>query len=231
MWTTVAIPTLGESALLGPLISDLVDQGGYDSLIVMDNRPSREEHITPVLDRGAHEARLIEMHCPEMSFHQMWNWAWRQCCDQDDIGNLILLNDDIRIPSGFVTRLVAALRSADDVWCVYPNYTRALVDDAPGDSTLTPTTGTFRRGGLWGCAFAVRAELLDNPLRPIDDQFVIWCGDDDLVKQIELAGKKVCRANGLALEHEMSTTMSKRPQLYEIGWRDIERFKAKYGEW
>jgi GT2 family glycosyltransferase len=231
MWTTVAIPTLGESELLGPLVRDLIDQGGYDSLIVMDNRPPGEANIALVPDPCLNNGLAFEMRYPEMSLHQMWNWAWRQCMSKSCTANLVLLNDDIRIPPEFVTRLVAALRSNDDVWCAYPNYRRVLADDDPADTTLTPTRDTYRRGGLWGCAFALRAELLNNPLPPIDDQFVIWCGDDDLVKQIDLAGKRVCRVNGLALEHEMSTTVMRRPHLYEIGWQDIERFKAKYGSW
>lgn len=235
----VAIPTIGQSHLLGPLVDDLLADGGVDELIIMDNTPDSRLQWTK------HE-RLTLVRCPQSKWgiHQMWNWAWRWA-KRDWPTNLCLLNDDIKIPYNMVTRLASSLRGGDDdVWCVYPNYTLPLeLDGEPyGPDTTVPereghpfygqveqTHGTYKDGGMWGCAFMLRAELLHNPLPPIDEQFVWWCGDDDLVAQIELHGGKVCRVNDIALEHpEPGMSQKTRPELHEIGWADLKRFRTKY---
>lgn len=211
-YTLVAIPTLGESELLSPLVDELVRQGGFDELLIMNDH-EREE---------------------DASFYSLWNRAWLVAArealylDSAFAANLVLLNDDIRIPANFVTRLCAALRSRDDAWLTYPDYMLAVEHDGNVPFSLTPTLGTYRQGGMWGCAFALRAELLNDPLPPIDESFVIWAGDDDLVKQIELHGGKTYRVEGLALEHAASTTFARHPELQAPGWADLERFQKKY---
>lgn len=259
-WTTVAIPTLGESPHLPKLLDDLLEQGGFDELIVMDDR----EDAQPIEFLNTPNVRIWSRALnPGESFYEWWNRAWshamRKALRHDVPSQVVLLNDDIEIPEDFVGRLVWALRSEDDVWCAYPDWRLALEHDDLADQIawdktnsnpindmrraarsgmpapftaprLTQTHGTYKHGGMWGCAFALRAEILDNPLPSIDTQFKIWCGDDDLVKQIELAGKKVCRVEGLALKHHASTTWLQHPELHQMSWDDVERFKAKYGD-
>jgi len=232
-YTIVAIPTLFESPLIGTLLDELVStccsDDVIDEVIVMNNRADRES-------LAAMYPGVREWSMPGVPFHRMWNHAWAHAKVWSTVTgrqpvNLVLLNDDVRIPHHFVLRLCEALRSRDDCWCAYPDYRLALASDGCCPAQLVPTKGTYKDGGLWGCAFALRGELMNNPLPPFDEQFEIWCGDDDLVKQIELAGKKVCRVEGLALEHVASTTFGQHPELGGKGWADVERFRAKYGAW
>ena len=214
--TVVGIPTLGESELLGPLVDELVRQGGFDDLLIMDDR---------------NRAGLG-------SFYSTWNRSWRYAAHKIsefdstpivcDPANLVLLNDDIVIPKRFVERLCDALRSREDAWLTYPDYTLAIEQDGNVPFRLTPTLGTYRQGGRWGAAFALRAELLNDPLPSIDETYKIWAGDDMLVEEIRLHGGKTYRVEGLALEHAASTTFSKHPELQAPGWEDLERFQKKY---
>lgn len=213
MRTVVGIPTLGESELLAPLVDELVRQGGFDELLILHDR-----------NRAG-----------EGSFYSLWNQLWEyakysvgEATILYEPSNLVLLNDDIRIPKNFVERLCGALRSRDDAWLTYPDYMLAVEHDGNVPFSLTPTLGTYRQGGWWGCAGALRAELLNDPLPPIDENFVIWAGDDDLVHQIHLHGGKTYRVEGLALEHAASTTFAKHPELQAPGWADLERFQQKY---
>lgn len=239
-WTTVAIPTLGESPYLQQLLDDLLEQEGFDELIVMDDRPIE---VAVAMD-FLHQPRVAIWHRSRWEgrgFYATWNEAWhhaaRRGAQFNCASQVVLLNDDISIPPYFVERLVKALRSDDDCWCAYPDWRLGLHSDDVArfvdqikPVVLTPTQGTYKHGGMWGCAFALKAEILNDPLPPIDEQFAIWAGDDDLVKQIDLAGKKTCRVEGLALEHHASTTWNQHPELHDVGWADVEKFKAKYGE-
>jgi hypothetical protein len=236
-YNIVAIPTLGESPLLAPLVWQLAQTTSrYDlthEIIVIDNREDQSFPLSgdPLLDLAAKI-----WHMPGERFYRMWNHAWahakvRATARPDYDVNFILLNDDIRItPDHFIERLVEPLRT-QDIWCTYPNWQRTLDRDDPTNFTVTPTQGTYKDGGLWGCAFALRAELLNNPLPPIDERFDIWCGDDDLVKQLELAGHPACRIDGLALEHEASTTVNQHPEVRANFDSDVAKFRAKYGSW
>lgn len=232
MKTLVAIPTLCESDLFIPLVDELLEQDEFDQLLIFDDRRDcavgaeigfLKDSRVLVLPTGG-----IRNHSD--SFYELWNAAIRRAGRLDGRANVVLLNDDIKIPKHFISRLTEALREDDDAWCTYPNYNMPIPNDRGCEHRLIPTRGTLRNGGLWGCAFALRAELYrDGELPLISEQFRIWCGDDDLVKQIDLAGKKVCRVDDLALEHHASTTFQKHPELHAIGWEDVERFKAKYG--
>lgn len=213
MKTLVAIPTLAESPYLPKLLDDLTGA----NVLVYDNRPRR----------GLWPSWLKVVHAPGRGIYEMWNDAWVKAA-ASGAANLVLLNDDIEIPPHFVERLTDALRDGD-WWAVYPNYHRPLADDDPDDLTVTATNGTYRKRGMWGCAFALRAELLGDPLPPIDAQFRWWYGDDDLVEQIARHGGTIGRVEGLALEHHASTTGNRHPELGEVARMDGERYRAKYG--
>lgn len=226
--TLVAIPTRCESDLLMPLIDELLEQDEFDKLLIYDDRvaPPSESHVAFLKDPRVAVVRILE----RVSFYELWNSAIRRAGRLNGRANVVLLNDDIKIPKHFISRLTEALREDDDVWCAYPNYNMPVANDGGCEHRLVPTRGTMKQGGLWGCAFALRAELYRHRDLPmIDEKFRIWCGDDDIVKQIDLAGKKVCRVDDLALEHIASTTFQKHPELHAIGWEDVERFKIKYG--
>jgi hypothetical protein len=124
-----------------------------------------------------------------------------------------------------------ALRSNDSIWAVYPDYrvdatTTELPSVIPLD--LTPTKGTYQHGGMCGWAFMLRGEA---PIPPVDEQFEWWYGDDDLVRNITTRGKKVCRVNGLGLNHVNEATANNGDNEWTHGAksRDSKRFKEKWG--
>lgn len=224
----VVIPTRDHATTLCcDLLTQLADQGETDLCIVYDNRSDDTFQVIPP------ETRIPSLQwrrTPDMTITQMWNHGWASACvyGLDGPVNVAFLNDDIVIPPGFIGTLARRVRD-DPYWLVCPDWHRSI---AQGDeSRLHPTRkvqGTARNLGVCGWAFMLRGELLGAPLPPIDEQFVHWCGDDDLVKQIDLHGGACGQVDGLPLDHLGSMTTHLHPELHAVGWQDVERFEEKY---
>lgn len=230
-WTTVGIPSIGLCDLLHPLVADLLEQNEFDEFMLIDNSETGK-----VLEFYRNESRVTVAHHPEWTITQMWNAMWAHTKVQGTArgipSNAVILNDDIRIPKNFISRLVQVLRSDDEIACAYPNYRLPLNQDGlEAAASWTPTKGTYKDGGMWGCAFALKGELLNVVIPPMDEQFRVWCGDDDLVEQIRLAGRLVVRVNTLPLEHQASSSFNQMEGIHQLGWDDVERFRRKYGHW
>lgn len=229
-WTTVGIPSAGVCDLLHQLIAELVEQDEFDDFLLIDNT----ETGTVLEEYGGHP-RLMVTHRPTLTLTQMWNAMWAHSkvrgTGRGMDSQIVLLNDDVRIPKHFVSRLVDVLRSDERIACAYPNYRLPLDQDCPVNNGWTATEGTYKDGGLWGCAFAIRGEILNIKIPPMDEQFDFWCSDDDLVEQIKRAGLLTVRADDIALEHEASSSYVQIDGLPQRGFEDVERFKAKYGRW
>lgn len=229
-WTTVGIPTAGVCDLLHQLIEELLLQDEFDDFLLIDNTATGT-----VLDIYGSHSKIQVSHRPKLTLTQMWNTFWAHAKVRGTArgipSQVVLLNDDVKIPKHFVSRLVAGLRSHDEYACAYPNYMLPLDEDGTGLKGCTPTLGTYKDGGLWGCAFAIKGEILNVKIPPMDEQFDFWASDDDLVEQIRLAGLKTVRVNDLALEHEASSSYVQIEGLPQRGWADVERFKKKYGFW
>lgn len=228
-WTTVGIPSAGVCDLLEQLVEQLLEQNEFDEFLLIDNTAtgSVKENFT--------DPRISVSHRPELTLTQMWNVMWAHAKVQGTArgipSQVVLLNDDIQIPKHFVSRLVDVLRSDERIACAYPNYRLPLGQNAPINNDWTATEGTYKDGGLWGCAFTLRGEILNTRIPPMDEQFDFWCGDDDLVEQIRLAGMLTVRADGIALKHEASSSYIQIEGLPQRGWEDVERFRVKYGRW
>lgn len=225
--TVAVIPTALESALLGELLLELVDQN-IDQVFLFDN--STTQDAEDVLDVFDYAPRNIEV-IPALGerLYAMWNRGWELALrySKGYPVNVAFLNDDIAIGSHFIDTLGTWLRSDEKWWCVYPDY-NALIFGVTSE-TITATTGTFKDGGMCGWAFMIRGELLRAPLPAIDEHFVWWCGDDDLARQITMHGGLIGRVNGLGLRHVGSASARNHPELDAIGWEDMARLQRKYG--
>ena len=166
--------------------------------------------------------------CPGLTITQMWNRAWLAALDEADQVDLVVLNNDIAVPPGFIVNLTSMLRSDERYWAVYPDYNRR-VEQGTAIKGLTPTNGTFRHGGMCGWAWALKAEAHREGLPLMDEQFQWWASDDDLVFAIEASGHLVGRVDGLPVDHVGSVTFNGRGDLHGQGWDDLRRCVAKWG--
>ena len=193
--------------------------------------------------------------------YETWNEAWRDAVSvwssTGTLVDLCICNNDIVVPDGMLGHLSHGLRSGvlpaqfddlpppdtdlidpatwtplDDVWMVSPAYRykdAVAVDDPP---KITPTLGTFRKGGIAGFCFMLKPELHVTRGWPfIDEQFKWYCGDGDLVQQMQYRGATGARVEGLPLGFQTRTTSHNQRNK---GWveqtirRDMRNSKAKY---
>ena len=216
------------------ILNQLVRDGGWDWIHLFDNgsRPESIEQIRESVTVDLAEANIELLRRPNAGIYEMWNEGWSAACsDVEGPVNVAILNNDIVIPEvGFLDTLRHALRCEPDIWAVYPDYRMDVRKHPQGrlPIILTPTRGTYQHGGMCGWAFMIRGEA---PLPRIDERFEWWYGDDDLVRNITARGKKVCRVNGLPLNHRNEATANNGENEWTHGAksRDTKRFKEKWG--
>jgi len=136
-----------------------------------------------------------------LSLHGQWNKALKYAADNTP-SNIVLSNDDIEISDLLVTKLSHHLRSNENIWIAYP----ANKNQFTGKSDVSMTRGTKADGGMDGCCFMVKADAFHEGLPFIDERFIYWGGDDDLVKNVESLQKLQARVNEVYVVHEESST-------------------------
>lgn len=206
-----AIPTLGHSDLLYPLVQCLAADPTVDAVRVYDNgieSPSLRAQIEQVPG-----VEIID--CPGHGLYAMWNNMI--CWGRDIKANVSILNDDISMAEGTLGKMAKALRSEDRYWICGTNY-----QELEGDEVIEVPVGTPRNGGISGWAFMVRAEVC--PL--IDEGFKVWYGDDDLFWKIKEAGGRACVAREAVVEHWTSTTINSLDWVGEAIAADAEKWRA-----
>jgi hypothetical protein len=198
----VVIPTRDRRVdLLPPLIEDLMEGTAVpDRILIYDSSDEQDAAAyLPITDRiDITDSRY------DKSLYRSWNDGWSRASVHamlsDDPVNVAFLNDDLRVPPNLVEALSAALRSDEDVWAAYPDY-RVPVASTHASGALTATFGTFRHAGMCGFCFMTKAELLGRGLTTIDENLKWWFGDDDFAFQVERAGKRIVRVDGLGIDH------------------------------
>lgn len=222
--TVIVIPTRDHAETK---CIDLIKSLGntYDAAIILDNNPK------PALGPNKLIGHIRIFHTPNMNIYEMWQHGWDAALAlyPDCNINLAFLNDDIQVPSVFLTALGRALRNSD-FWITYPDV------NAPSSSgfeleglILDETFGSYRHGGMTGWAFMLRGELLrEGKLPRLDTQYEWWYGDDDLAFTVDRWGGKQARVRGLLCEHESEATASLHPWTHEARERDEKRFNLKW---
>lgn len=207
------------------VIADL-DFDDFDELIVFDHASDDPASIAWLRQIARHPKITIDRRgiIPEESLYRAWNDTIRRALARFRAHEIdvVLLNNDVRIPRGFVRFLTRAMRSGDlNVMIAYPDATAKRKNGLPGRIDLTPTKGLHGDGGMTGWAFALKAEAFRGVLPFIDERLKFYSGDRDLVHAVETRGYHAARVNGLPCEHKLGMTRRQRPDLIEQQNRDI----------
>lgn len=207
--TFVVIPAKDRHEMTAAVVASL----DADHVLVCDNGS-----VPPLEIPGAEVVST-----PDLSISQMWNLGLDTAAKRyDGPHNVAVLNNDLRVPPGFLDDLARGLRTARDHLIAYPN-----IHDLPADAivpTSNPTTGL----SMSGWAFMVRGEA---GLR-VDEQFRWWFGDNDLQLQAEKLGGKVVCVGGVTCEHlHPNESTQANPDLQQIAKEDEGRFWAKWGRY
>jgi GT2 family glycosyltransferase len=157
--------------------------------------------------------------------HRMWNTGLDMAQQAAGSGpfNVIVLNDDVEIPTGFAAQLETGLRSHDDHWIAYPNWRD---DDIPAGAAVRTTSDKLAGQTMSGWAFMIRGE---SALR-FDEQFSWWYGDSDLERQVREAGKYTVCVGGCTARHldPLRSTLDD-PERLAQAQLDEQRFAEKWG--
>lgn len=214
---TVLIPSRFNTPGLLSLAPSLLDA---DKVYILDNGFPPED-IKPILQTIKNS---LVINCHGKSIYDMWNLG--QDIAHSEFGDhyTAILNDDIAIQQGTLTKLAEVLDSYEDIGAVCPDYTTLQASDSP---RVEYTTSTFGNGGLAGFAFMIRSSLQIR----VDPHFKWWYGDDDLVGAIESAGMRVAILRGVPLAHIQGfSSRLIQTEIDNMIFEDRIYFNNKYGE-
>lgn len=212
----VAIPSRSnleglKSVVAGVRSSVRIYDNGYDNL---------KDNI------GLDDNWIVDAH--GWPFYKMWNDAWlyasENCYDA-----VALLNDDIVLHSDSLEIAFDALMGGSRIGIVGLNYERRVAEGADPSLGLRFAQGARRNHGIGGQAFLLKASLW-GIVPPIDEEYVIWYGDDELFYNVEAAGYCLRVAMGAPVDHEESTTLNKHPELLARTGEDADRFRSKFAK-
>lgn len=193
------IPTIGRSTYLLGLLQRLQLEDIAVRLMVNEGTtPSEVARYKELTHWGAIDLR------PGCSIYQEMNEAADWACSLD--AHLLVLNDDIQIPSGFGRCMGEALDRHPGYGLISTNMHRPHPIAEPGGG-VTPAgfrSGDRRAFANW--AFIARPEAWQK----IGD-FKIWYGDDHLISQVEAAGWGVGYLSSVGVYHDTSTTARQLP--------------------
>lgn len=232
------IPTKDKYDDARHLALQLAEEALVARVLIYDNRDDAckngMQHV-----RAPGEA-VFRVGSPGKTVYEMWNAGWQHAVKKfpDQPVDVAILNDDITLLPGSLTEMSDALRHRDDVWLVSADWRHTIAEyledrcefkqsAEPEFTGLHLVRGTYRNLGIAGWCFMLKGEKLNNPLPPIDEQFRWWCGDDDLCRNINLAGAHTAIALGVPVDHEGTATGALYPDLVRIGEEDLQRFERK----
>lgn len=230
----IGIPMMNLHDRTARVIADL-DFDEFDELIIFDH--ASDDPATLVWLREIERRRKVTVDrrgiIPEESLYRAWNDTIRHALARFDGPevDVVILNNDVRLPRGFVRFLTRAMRSGDpNILIAYPDAQAKRKSGLPRRVELTPTRGLHADGGMTGWAFALRAEAFRGRIPYIDERLKFYSGDRDLVHAVESRGYTAARVNGLPCEHGLGVTRKRRPELMEQQKRDIALWWGEHPE-
>lgn len=175
---------------------------------------------TFVFDNGYREPPEGSICAHGEPLHAMWNGGLNLAAAANrGPFNVLVINDDVEVPTDFCARLEAGLRSHPDNWIAYPDVEGRV---QPGEVAAVES----KVRSLTGWAFMLRGE---SGLR-FDEQFQWWYGDADIERQVAAAGKRTVTVGGCVARHldPLRSTMDNPDRLAQAE-ADEQRFAEKWG--
>lgn len=211
---TAMIPTIGMADEIRALLA-VLDHDGIDVEVWDNGTPAhRRDELFP-------RPNVVTAH--GMNLYRMWDSAVRGASTP----YVAVLNDDLAMLPGTVSALADVLDAEPDVALVSPDYRRRIADGVdPNGAVRTRTHGTFADGGVCGWCFVVRRDVWPG----IHPDFEWWCGDDDLVKRLEVAGHGIVRLDGWPIDHVGEASASKSEWTHPARQRDLDRYARIWAE-
>lgn len=160
-------------------------------------------------------------------FYRMWNDAWEEAA-LAGYDAVALLNDDITLHPESLFIAYKRLMAAEDIGIIGLNYLRSVTEGARPLAKTRFVHGSYREGGIGGHAFLLRTATW-GAVPPIDEDYAIWYGDDELFANMERHGYRLGIAVGAPVNHHASTTLNQHPELLARTTADAERFFRKFG--
>lgn len=225
------IPTIGRSALLGPLLLTLLADPECVLIEAPCNDLTIEKHPVWVAqyafaDIAAGRDRIVAPF-RSATIYESWNLALDHA---RYVGlPLAVLNDDITLHPGSIQEaLLYAPAPGEHVGIVGLNYERRVSEGIGNDRpNWRIANGTYRNHGIGGHAFIVGA---NNPAR-VDPRFRWWYGDDDLIRKTRQLGLHCVVALGAPVDHPVpSTSGNQMPWLNQAISEDRALWEQLTGE-
>ena len=229
----VGIPMMNFHEHTAHVVEDL-DFDELDELIIFDHGSDDPASIAWLAKIERRPKVTVDRRAaiPTESLYRSWNDTIRHALarfnDRKRV-DVVLLNNDVRLPAGFIGFLTRAVRSGDPrLMIAYPDMNAILDDGLPQNTDLEPTRGLADDGGLTGWAFALKAEAFRREIPYIDERLRFYSGDRDLIFNLETRGYYAARVRGLPCLHGLGVTRKKRPELKDQMRRDVKLCWAKW---
>lgn len=217
--TWAVVPSNGRP-MLDDLIGSLKEQV-YD-VIVIANTWQRDG--SPLVLETSAVGVVVEDGREDRNISRWWNLGIDTAARHaewlgDAEWNVLVVNDDVVCPPGFVDTLAGRMRATTAV-LAYPDQAGGRTEILHTQAAPVPLSQR-----ITGYAFMLRGE---TGLRA-DESLVWWAGDDDLGLQAQAAGGALL-VPGIPVQHrapDVQTNAS--PELTAQTCRDMDTFAAKWG--
>lgn len=223
----VCVPMRDLHHLTKALLGDLCADPQFGVLRVFDNGSVHRNSVTWLNSLDVENVEVVRR--PNSPIYRMWNEALWELAEPG--AHVAVLNNDIRVPVGFLGYLSEALSiSPPDVVISYPDWKGAESRHCLPTGQVVPTQGTRNLGGMCGYGFMVDVDACRSAgVPPIDESFEWLCGDGDLIQQVQARGLTAAKVEGLGIEHVGSATSRVNQWTRGAIRRDRARRSIKYG--
>lgn len=219
------IPMRDQWEYTRDLVDQLRDQGETDEIIICDNGSIEDAS-------HAFLAEQYALDCEGWNLHEMWNYGIATALTLDRQPNVAILNNDLRIGPEFMSTLARGLRAHDNLWVVCPNYDRREMPAAMVQIHNVCGGKYDGTGGLAGFAFMVKGEMFGNTLPWFDENLAWYCGDAQLILEVDRRGGLMAMIDRTWVEHldgGSRTLRTRPPEFQAVLDADVAYFKETYG--
>lgn len=194
--TWVVVPFKDRADLTSQLVDQLVEQGGWDGLLLFDNG-SVEDDTKRWMKQVKDLDRIEVFDAADANIHQMWNAGIDFAQSKSGARfNVAILNNDLILGENFLPGLAEVLRADSSLGAVSPNYDGRDLQGVQHVKGICANRydGT---GGLAGFAFMLRGE---SGYR-FPEALQWWYGDNDMMARIVTSGGKAAIVGNVTVEH------------------------------